>query len=59
MGLGFKIWLKMRYNDNVRIYGLNDWRSAAIAAMLDNNKEVDYKLFKAVASSAEAEVPGP
>lgn len=59
MGLGFKIWLKMRYNDHVRIYGLNDWRSAAIAAMLDNNKEVDYKLFKAVASSAEAEVPGP
>ena len=59
MGLGFKIWLKMRYNDHVRIYGLNDWRSAAIAAMLDNNKEVDYNLFKAVASSAEAEVPGP
>lgn len=58
MGLGFKIWLKMRYNDHVKIYGLNDWRSAAIAAML-GNKEVNYKLFETVANSAEAIAPGP
>lgn len=58
MGMGFKIWLKRRYDDHVGRYGLNDWRSAAIASML-GNKEVNYKLFKAVANSAEAIAPGP
>lgn len=48
----FKCWLNKRYEAHVKTYGLNDWRPAAIAAMLDN-KDVDYKLFRSVVSNSE------
>ena len=46
------------YNDHVRVYGLNDWSSAAIVEMLDN-KKVDFTFFRTIANSAETVVPGP
>ena len=58
LGIGFKIWLKNRLNEHIRMFGLNDWRTAAISAVL-NSSEVDYSLFKTIAKNAEALIPGP
>ena len=51
-GMGFKIWLRNRFNDYSRIYGLNDWRTATISAVLDC-PEVNYNLFKSIARNDE------
>lgn len=56
-GIGFKIWLRSRLNDHIRRYGLNDWRTASISAVLES-REVDYHLFKSIAKNTEAIVPG-
>ena len=52
-GIGFKIWLKSRLNDHIRMFGLNDWRTASISAVLDC-REVDYLLFKYIGKNIEA-----
>lgn len=52
LGLGFKIWLRNRYKDHVRIYGLNDWRTAAIDAVLASD-EVNYHIFKSISRNTE------
>lgn len=56
-GLGFRIWLKSRLKSYQMNYGLNDWRTAAIQAMLDN-PHVDYALFKSISSHPATLIPG-
>lgn len=57
LGEGFKIWLKSRLTYHVMKYGLNDWRTASISAVL-KSPEVDYRLLKNIAKNTEALAPG-
>lgn len=58
IGVGFKIWLKNRLADHVKMYGQNDWRTASIRAIL-NNPAINHRLFKSISDKAKAISPGP
>lgn len=55
LNIGFRSWLTLRCSYYERTYGLNDWRTAAIAAILDN-KDIDYTHFNIVAKNTETQL---
>lgn len=50
MGIGFELWLKMRLKDHRKRFGINDWRTAVLLALIESD-EVDYHVFKRIAGN--------
>ncbi len=57
LGLGIDLWLKRRYNSYLRNFGRNDWRTAAISAIM-NCPDINYEVIKGVATSHHYLNPG-